>query len=283
MLVGERAGGVVGWARVAPYSPRACYSGVVEGSVYVLARERGRGLGSALVAALCEEAERAGFHKIVGRLFADNESSRRLVAKHGFREVGTHLRHGRLDGDWRDVLVVELLLGEAADYSPAAAGPVASILHSWPSRSRKRARFVPHFGLIGREHNLGAPPDGALEGPVDIVDDKANPSSGFARRRRRARPGLSPHLSAAPACSTAPSSCRCATSSKPSPSDRKRGLITVTEGQVRDQIGHRGILPGPGSADAPSDLGPRDLSACERRVCGGSSAPRPPYGCPFRL
>ena len=114
VLVGERAGGVVGWARVAPYSTRPCYAGVVEGSVYVLARERGRGLGSALVAALCEEAERAGFHKIVGRLFADNEPSRRLVAKHGFREVGMHLRHGRLDGDWRDVLVVELLLGEAA-------------------------------------------------------------------------------------------------------------------------------------------------------------------------
>jgi L-amino acid N-acyltransferase YncA len=114
VLVAESGGAVVGWARVAPYSPRACYFGVVEGSVYVLTRERGRGLGSALVAALCEEAEGTGFHKIVGRLFADNDSSRRLVAKHGFREVGLHLRHGRLDGDWRDVLVVELLLGEAA-------------------------------------------------------------------------------------------------------------------------------------------------------------------------
>jgi L-amino acid N-acyltransferase YncA len=114
VLVAESGGAVVGWARVAPYSPRPCYAGVVEGSVYVLARERGRGLGSALVAALCEEAERAGFHKIVGRLFADNEPSRRLVLRHGFREVGLHLRHGRLDGDWRDVLVVELLLGEAA-------------------------------------------------------------------------------------------------------------------------------------------------------------------------
>jgi len=60
---------------------------------------------------------------VVGKLFADNESSRRLVAKHGFREVGTHLRHGRLDDDWRDVVVVELLLGEAADgYSQARPG-----------------------------------------------------------------------------------------------------------------------------------------------------------------
>ena len=110
-LVIERAGEVVGWARISPYSARACYAGVVEGSIYVLPQERGRGLGSALLAGLRDEAEQAGFHKIVGKLFTDNDPSRRLVARHGFREVGTHLRHGRLDGRWRDVLVVELLLG----------------------------------------------------------------------------------------------------------------------------------------------------------------------------
>ena len=55
-------------------------------------------------------AEQAGFHKLVGKLFADNEASRRLVARHGFHEVGTHRRHGRIDGEWRDVIVVELLL-----------------------------------------------------------------------------------------------------------------------------------------------------------------------------
>lgn len=60
-------------------------------------------------------AERAGLHKIVGNLFADNHASRRLVSRHGFREVGTHLRHGRIDGHWRDVIVVELLLGDARD------------------------------------------------------------------------------------------------------------------------------------------------------------------------
>jgi L-amino acid N-acyltransferase YncA len=113
VLVVEQAGEVAGWARVAPYSNRASYAGVVEGSVYVRAHERGRGLGSALVLALRDEAERAGFHKIVGRLFADNEPSRRLIARHEFREVGTHLRHGRLDGSWRDVVVVELLIGAA--------------------------------------------------------------------------------------------------------------------------------------------------------------------------
>jgi L-amino acid N-acyltransferase YncA len=32
----------------------------------------------------------------------------------GFREVGTYQRHGKLDGTWRDCVIVERLLGEAA-------------------------------------------------------------------------------------------------------------------------------------------------------------------------
>jgi L-amino acid N-acyltransferase YncA len=101
---------VVGWAATAPYSTREVYAGVAEASVYVLRAARGRGVGTALANELAEEAARRGLHKLLGKLFVDNEASRRLVARCGFREVGTHLRHGRLDGEWRDVLLVELLL-----------------------------------------------------------------------------------------------------------------------------------------------------------------------------
>jgi L-amino acid N-acyltransferase YncA len=109
----ESGGGVVGWARIAPYSARPCYAGVGEASVYVSASVRGRGLGSALAGELRAAAERAGFHKLIGKLFAENTASMALAARHGFREVGLHLRHGAIDGQWRDVLVIELLLGEA--------------------------------------------------------------------------------------------------------------------------------------------------------------------------
>jgi L-amino acid N-acyltransferase YncA len=112
VLVGTMGGVVGGWARLTPYSSRPCYAGIGEGSIYVRATQRGRGLGGALASALTDEAERAGLHKIVGKLLADNEASRRLGARHGFREVGVHLRHGQIDGEWRDVVLVERLLGE---------------------------------------------------------------------------------------------------------------------------------------------------------------------------
>ncbi len=63
--------------------------------------------------ALAEECERRGYYKLVGKIFTTNGPSIALVRASGWRDVGTHERHGRLDGEWRDVLVVELLLGEA--------------------------------------------------------------------------------------------------------------------------------------------------------------------------
>ncbi len=110
VLVAETDGTVAGWARISPYSPRSCYAGIAEASVYVRASARGHGLGGALAAVLRDRAERAGLHKVVGKLFAENEQSRRLAARYGFREVGVHLRHGQVDGEWHDVVVAELLL-----------------------------------------------------------------------------------------------------------------------------------------------------------------------------
>jgi L-amino acid N-acyltransferase YncA len=46
-------------------------------------------------------------------IFHENTASRILMAKLGFREVGIYRRHGKLDGVWRDCVIVERLLGEA--------------------------------------------------------------------------------------------------------------------------------------------------------------------------
>ena len=104
---------VVAWARVGPYSSRACYQGVGEASIYVRRDVRGRGAGRKLLDALAEEAERRGYWKLIGLIFPTNEASVELLKRTGFREVGLFHRHGRLDGEWRDVVLVERLLGEA--------------------------------------------------------------------------------------------------------------------------------------------------------------------------
>ena len=109
-LVAEAGGRVAGWAAISAYSGREVYAGVAECSVYVDPDLRGRGLGTELLEALAAEAERRGLHKLLGKLFAGNEASMRLVDRCGFRVVGTHVRHGRLDGVWRDVILVERLL-----------------------------------------------------------------------------------------------------------------------------------------------------------------------------
>jgi len=106
-LVSEVDGRIAGWAATSEYSSREVYARIAECSVYVDAELRGRGIGTALLAALADEAGRRGFHKLTGKLFASNEASMRLVERGGFRVVGTHLRHGTLDGEWRDVILVE--------------------------------------------------------------------------------------------------------------------------------------------------------------------------------
>jgi phosphinothricin acetyltransferase len=83
--------------------------------VYVERGHRGGGIGRIALLALCAEAERPRFLKLVSRIFPENVASLAPHRKVGFREVGIYLRHGKLDGQWRDRVIVEKLLGEAAE------------------------------------------------------------------------------------------------------------------------------------------------------------------------
>jgi len=107
-------GAIAGFARVSAYSDRCVYSGVGEHGVYVAGAARGRGVGRELLRALCDAAERAGYYKLTSRVFTTNAASRAVHLAAGFEEVGVQRRHGRLDGEWRDCVLVERLLGDAA-------------------------------------------------------------------------------------------------------------------------------------------------------------------------
>lgn len=113
-LVSEDEQGVRALALVVPYAAVAAYGGVGEYMIYVARRARRHGVGRRLLEAACAEAERGGHWKLVGKLFVGNHASIELARRCGFRDVGVHVRHGQLEGEWRDVLVVERLLGPAA-------------------------------------------------------------------------------------------------------------------------------------------------------------------------
>jgi phosphinothricin acetyltransferase len=105
---------ILGFARVSPYSIRRAYAGVGEHGVYVDPAARGRGVGVKLLNALAEAAEAAGYYKLTSRVFTTNHASLALHRAAGFTEVGVQRRHGRLDGEWKDTILVERLLGDAA-------------------------------------------------------------------------------------------------------------------------------------------------------------------------
>ncbi len=113
-VVVERDGRVVAWAGASEYRPRECYAGIAEFSVYVDRAARGTGAGTAAMRGLIAACEAKGFWKLVSRVFPENTASRRLLASLGFREVGAYERHAKLEGVWKDVVIVEKRIGESA-------------------------------------------------------------------------------------------------------------------------------------------------------------------------
>jgi L-amino acid N-acyltransferase YncA len=115
IVVVEDAGAIVAFASTSSYRARACYAGIAEFSVYVARAARGRGAGTVAMTALIGAARGAGIWKLVSRIFTDNTASRTLMKAIGFREVGIYEKHAQLDGEWRDVVIVERLIPENQD------------------------------------------------------------------------------------------------------------------------------------------------------------------------
>ena len=119
IVVVEQDDEVIAYASTSSYRARACYAGIAEFSVYVRRDWRGKGAGRLALSSLMQQSEAAGFWKLVSRIFVENEASRRLMQRLGFREVGLYEKHGQLDGVWRDVVIVEYLFEANLAKEPA--------------------------------------------------------------------------------------------------------------------------------------------------------------------
>ncbi|MBI2681517.1 MAG: N-acetyltransferase [Candidatus Solibacter usitatus] len=110
IVVVEDQGRVISFGATSAYRPRDCYAGIAEASLYVARDARRKGVGRLTLAALIDAAEAAGFWKLLSRVFPENRASLRMIGALGFRQVGVYEKHGKLDGVWRDVVIVERLI-----------------------------------------------------------------------------------------------------------------------------------------------------------------------------
>ncbi len=98
---------VKGWAALSPVSSRFVYTGVAEISVYVGQSHRGEGIGKALLDALISDSENNGIWSLQAGIFPENSHSIAMHKQSGFREVGKRERIGKMNGVWRDTVLLE--------------------------------------------------------------------------------------------------------------------------------------------------------------------------------
>ncbi|MGG3466890.1 N-acetyltransferase family protein [Neobacillus pocheonensis] len=106
-IVARLEGNILGWAALSPISSRRVYSGVAEVSIYVGRISSGKGIGSTLLKSLIEISEQKKFWTLQSSIFPENISSLKLHYKFGFKEVGMRERIGKMDGIWRDTVLLE--------------------------------------------------------------------------------------------------------------------------------------------------------------------------------
>jgi len=106
-FVAKQNGEVVGWVALTPISSMLAFSGVVEVSIYIASSAAGMGVGSRLLQQVIESSEQNNIWTIQSMIFPENVASIKLHRKFGFEEVGTRKQIGKLNGVWRDVVLLE--------------------------------------------------------------------------------------------------------------------------------------------------------------------------------
>lgn len=110
MVIENDENQIVGWASLNMFNFKECYQGVADVSIYIKRSIRGNGAGKILLCYLVQIAKEQGFYKIVLNMVAFNLAAKKLYQSLGFREVGTYINQGILNGKWIDMTIMEKLL-----------------------------------------------------------------------------------------------------------------------------------------------------------------------------
>jgi phosphinothricin acetyltransferase len=107
LLVAEEQGAIIGYAGTTRFRPKAAYDTTVETTIYCAPETAGKGVGSALYAALFETLKEEDVNRFVAGYTLPNSASAALHAKFGFRPVGVFSEVGRKFGKYWDVQWLE--------------------------------------------------------------------------------------------------------------------------------------------------------------------------------
>ena len=119
-LVAEADGQVLGFAYCNWFKPRPAYRFSAEDSIYVAAGTHRQGLGRALLAELCQQAERAGVRKMLAVIGdSANAGSIGVHTALGFTHTGMLKSCGWKFERWLDVVLMEKTLGAGDTTAPA--------------------------------------------------------------------------------------------------------------------------------------------------------------------
>jgi phosphinothricin acetyltransferase len=117
-LVVEDEGRVIGFAYCNWFKPRPAYRFSAEDSIYMAPDAHRKGMGRALLAELCSQAERAGVRKFLAVIGdSANAGSIGVHTALGFNHVGVLKSCGWKFDRWLDVVMMEKPLG-AGDSRP---------------------------------------------------------------------------------------------------------------------------------------------------------------------
>jgi L-amino acid N-acyltransferase YncA len=98
---------IIGWAALTPVSGRCVYAGVAEVSVYVSLRYQGQKTGTILLDKLIAESEETGLWTLQSSIFPENLASLKIHINLGFRKVGVRKKIGKMNGKWRNTVLLE--------------------------------------------------------------------------------------------------------------------------------------------------------------------------------
>ena len=119
LVAEDQAGELLGFAYCNWFKPRPAYRYSAEDSIYLSDAARGRGVGTQLLTALADAAQAAGVRKLIAVIGdSANAGSVGVHRKLGFSHVGVLKDCGWKFGQWRDVVLMDKVLGEGSGTAP---------------------------------------------------------------------------------------------------------------------------------------------------------------------